>query len=98
MADIPDIYSDSVSIQLNVWGLSLSFSASIVPPNQQFPIDSEGTALPAEPKAVVRMSVQHGKALAMSMRRIIKQWETNNGEIHIPPGVLTGLGLDEEIW
>ena len=93
MAEIPDIYTDSVAIASNVWGFTLSFGTR---PLEQATSDEH---LPGETKVRIRMGHGHAKVLAMMMRRVVKQHEDRIGEpVKIPDGVMEALGLQDADW
>lgn len=98
MPEIPDVYSDSVMFSTSLWGVSISFMATLVPPT---PAVTSGdvvslSQISAQQKAIVRMSLQHAKA--MLLRRSLKEWENTNGEINIPEGVYQDLRLSSDEW
>ena len=91
--DTPDVYADGFQVVTNAYGATFMFSkreAVIPPPGQSQAI---------LPQAVVRVSLQQAKVIAMVMRRHLKQWERdNNVEIAIPPKLFAELGLSVEDW
>ena len=87
----PDVYADQFIVTSGVWGVAMSFLKS--PPHP-----SPGQAPQPEPQAVVRMSLQHAKIVAMILRRQLRNWERENVEITIPHGVYNDLGLSPEDW
>ena len=89
MPDVPDIYTDQVSLSQSPWGISFTFSLS--PSN---PSVLGGT--PPETKAVVRMSLEHAKVMAMVLRKTLKQYELEHlgDPINIPRSVLDQFKLD----
>ena len=98
MADVPDIYTDSVRASLNVWGLTLSFGIRSVDP-EDLPEGAETMSAPRDTKALVRMGHLHAKVMTMIMRRLLKEYEENAGEdIHIPDEIASPLNLQEEDW
>lgn len=93
MPEIPDIYTDSVSIASNVWGFTLSFGTR--------PIEQATSEefIPGEPKVRVRMGHGHAKVLAMMMRRVLKEHEEKSGApIQLPDDVMDNLELTDEVW
>ena len=99
MPETPDVYSDKVLVAISDWGVSLSFNATKVPLDA--PLLDDGTLLakmPSDQKAIVRMSLQHTKAMVMIIKRTMKQWEAENGEIYIPERVYEGLHLSSDEW
>ena len=94
MADIPDVYCDQFNFTHSPWGVALTFGLS---PNIAPSIPGQ---TPSEPQAIVRMSLEHAKAMAMIIRRSLKQYEleTLGDPIKIPPAVLQGMKLSETDW
>lgn len=100
--DVPDIYTDFVNIMVSDWGIVLALRAT-APPLEGLPITGGpiqgGTGqVPTEPKAFVRMSHPHAKALAMLLKRALKAYEQTAGEIIIPSPVVRRLELAAEEW
>ena len=91
--EAPDLYTDSVQIQLSPFGALFVFM--LAPAGQ-----AGGTA----PKKIVnlRMSLEHAKVLAILLRKEIQRFESagNLGEtIPIHPKVLQTLGISrQEDW
>lgn len=91
MPDVPDVYSDSLSLSTNVWGVTLAFGTRPL----RRPEEAEA---PPEIKAIVRMSHLHAKVVAMVMRRVLKGVESEVGEIEIPDAVREALDLTGDEW
>ncbi len=82
---VPEFYIDGYGIQAHQYTVELAFTL----------------AQPAQDKprtvAIVRMSPEHAKVMAMLFRRNIKDWEKQFGvEISIPPKVLETHEIDLE--
>ena len=88
---LDDIYIDSVQLTVGAYGVAMTLGLN--PPH---PVPPAQTA--ADPLVVVRTSLEHAKILAMLLRKHLKAYEQNNGEIPIPPEVYTGLGVAKEDW
>lgn len=88
---VPDVYADQFIVTTTLWGAALSFSK--MPPHP-----APGQPPQGMPQAVIRMSMHHAKVMAMILKRSIKNWERENGEIHIPPAALNQMGLSPEDW
>lgn len=87
-----DVYADQFIVTAGLWGVAMSFMKS--PPHP-----TPGQSPQAEPQAVVRMSLEHAKVMAMVIRRQLKTWERENDiEIRIPHEVLNQMGLSVEDW
>jgi hypothetical protein len=54
--------------------------------------------MPTELKALVRMSHPHAKALAMLLKRVLKAYEQEAGEIVIPSPVVERHQLSAAEW
>lgn len=90
----PEYYSDQFAAAVNPWGAIFVFAKLMI---------SEAPGPGARPQrseaqATVRMSLQHAKAMTMSMRRALKQWEADNVEITIAPVALASLDMTAEDW
>lgn len=90
--ELPDIYCDQVSVAQSPFGIAITFALSASTP----------PAVPAQgdPKAVVRMSLEHAKIMIMMLRKQLKQYELEHlGEqIRIPATALQQMKLSEEDW
>lgn len=99
--DPPDIYSDFVQIALSDWGLVLGFRSTMLPdelpqdvsPGQRVTVPSK-----TDLKATVRLSQPHAKAFAISLRRVLKQYEERGGEIIVPESILRRLSISVDEW
>ena len=89
---IPEIYTDSFRLTVGVYGVAFTFGVN--PPH---PEPSKPQV--AEELAVVRMSLENAKVLAMLLRKNLKSYEhSQNLEIPLPPGLYTQLGIAHEDW
>ena len=86
---IPDIYTDSVQVSINIHSVNITFSLSD-------PHPGIGESAPEE-KACVRMSLQHAKLLAAIINQALKNYEDATGlPIKLPQGMYEDLGLAAE--
>lgn len=94
MADAPDYYSDQLTMTIGPFGVALTFGRS---PNIAPAVP--GQAQP-ETQAVVRMSLEHLKVMAMIIRRNLKQYELEalGDPIRLPRDVLRQLRLTDDDW
>lgn len=90
---VPDVYADQVSLAQSPFGLTITFSRTVSNPSPSRPGDGE-------PQVTVRMSLEHAKALAMILRRNLKQYEleTLGDSIPLPQVVLQQLRLTAADW
>ena len=92
--EVPDVYSDQFSMAQTPYGITFIFSLT----------PSNPSALPGvaqtEPKAIVRMSLEHAKVMAMMIRRNLQQYELEHlgDPIRVPPKILADLRLDQDEW
>ena len=81
----PEFYIDGYTIEAHQYTIQVTFT--LVRPHQEEPT----------PIAVVRMSPEHAKVMAILFKRNVKDWETQLGvEIAIPPQVVETHGIDLE--
>ncbi len=94
MADVPDVYTDQVTMAQSPYGITFTFSLS---PSTPSPVPGQNQA---EPQVVLRMSLEHAKVLAMLIRRNLKQYELEHlaDPIRIPAAVLQQMRLSEQDW
>lgn len=90
MEEVQEYYADGVEINLVMpWTVALTFSVKGIGPQ-------------AEPKriAIVRMSPEHAKVVAMLLKKQIKGYEMNTGaNINLPHDMYSKLGLSPtEDW
>jgi hypothetical protein len=93
MADIVDVYSDGVSLNVGPFGCALNFAMS--------PATAQGgvPAALAQPVATIRMSLEHLKVMAFLIRRQLRDYERQSGvEVPIPADVLNQLRIGREDW
>ena len=89
---VPEIYTDSFRLTIGVYGVA--FTLGVNPPH---PEPSKPTV--AKELAVIRMSLENAKVLAMLLRQNLKGYEhAQNLEIPLPPGLYTQLGIAQEDW
>lgn len=88
---VPDFYVDATQISTTPYSVVLTLGRN--PPHHSGP----GPVI-AEQLAVVRLSLEHAKVIAMLLRKQLKAYERANGEIPLPPELYTGLGVAKEDW
>lgn len=90
---VPDVYVDQMTLALSSWGITLSFARSPSSPN---PVRPQA----GDPQVVVRMSLEHAKAMVMAVRKTLKQYELESlgDPIKIPRAQLSAMNLDETDW
>ena len=77
---MPDVYTDSFAMTASAYTVSLHFAVS------------EGPVL--KPQAIVRMSPQHAKVMAILFMRRLKEYEKKAGEIGVPESLLREKDID----
>lgn len=89
---IPDIYSDSVRLSVNPYGMAIAFSVLD-------PFGVNDPAIQTQPRAIVRMSLEHAKAMTILLRHHLREYEkATDREIPLPEGLIASLGADEKEW
>ena len=90
--EVPDIYSDLFTTNVNALGAIVGLSKSVLPtPGNQRPNP--------EPVAVLRYSLENYKVYIMTARKQLKEMETKAGKpIHLPVDLLQSLDLTEADW
>lgn len=87
---VPDYYSDSVSFEISVYGVTLEFGQTRKPPpNFKGPV-------PVSPKVRIHMSPQHAKVMAKLFARNMADYEAKVGKITLPAALLDELKLKDE--
>ena len=91
-----DVYCDTVTMVHSPFSVAFTFSLS---PSSPSPLPGPGQPV-AEPQAIVRMSLEHAKVLAMMVRKNLKQYELEHlGDlIRVPAEVLRQSKLEESDW
>ena len=89
MSEVPEYYRDAINIQLAMpWTVALTFAVRSL----------DADAKP-EPKAIIRMSPEHAKVTAMSLRKNITKYEQDpKTAINLPGDLYKRLGLDSLDW
>lgn len=87
---VEDVYVDAVQMTVSAYGVAMTLSRNPAHPGPSQPV--------AEPMVTVRTSLEHAKVMAMLLRKNLKAFERDNGEIPIPPEVYAGLGVAKEDW
>ena len=89
---VPEYYVDSFRMSSGAFGVALTLGMR--PPHPE-------PARPTGPKdlAIVRMSLEHAKVMAMIMRRTLKEYERGTGcVINLPAKLCNEMGLSLEDW
>lgn len=93
MPDPVDVYADQVGINIGPFGCALNFAVSVPTP------PAGGGAIPGQPVATVRMSLEHLKLMTFLLRRQLLQFEEGSGlTISISQDVLNQLRIGREDW
>lgn len=92
MAEIPDFYADSYTINVNPFGVMLVFSLT--------PVDAPAGRAQPQTVAVVRTSLEHAKLMTMTITRSLKQYELEHlgNPILIPRNIYAASNVDPESW
>jgi hypothetical protein len=81
-----DVYADGMELAASPYTVSVIFTLTIGPDTQRR-------------QAVVRMSLQHAKMMAIQFKRAVKEMEDQLGPIVLPPKLLQDKGVNlEEDW
>ena len=92
-AQVPDVYTDSVSVQVTPFGVLSVFGLSL-------PTKGEaGSRVEHAPVVNLRMSLEHAKVFAILLARELHIYEEQaKALIPLHPGVVKTLNLTEESW
>ena len=102
--DPPDIYTDQVGMVITEWGFIFLLNTISPTISQETTAlgETEGfrqnVTLPAELRGTVRMSHAHAKTLAILMKRALKLFEEQSGEIRLPNQVVAKHKITDEDW
>jgi len=89
-AEVPEYYVDSFRLSSGAFGVALTLG--IRPPHPE-------PGRPPKDLAIVRMSLEHAKVMAMIMRRTLKDYERGTGcPINLPAKLCNEMGLSLEDW
>lgn len=91
-AEVSEYYVDSFRMSSGAFGVAITLG--VRPPHPE-------PARPTGPRdvAVVRMSLEHAKVMAMIMRRTLKEYERGTGcTINLPAKLFNEMGLSLEDW
>lgn len=87
-----DIYTDSSSIAVGPYGVTLVLQISPAQPGMPGQVVNSNLG-------AVRMSLEHAKVLAMMLRKQLKAFEDAAGyRIRVMPQAMNQVGLSEEDW
>jgi len=102
--DPPDIYADQVALMTTEWGVILSLYAILphVPVEIHDAAEAQGVQtnvrVPTELRGIVRLSHGHAKTLSILLKRMLKTYEEQIGEIPIPAPVIARHTITPEDW
>ena len=91
MADAPDIYADNLVLSINPFGVIVVLQ--IIDPLAPTGSPSQSTTV-----GTVRLSPQLAKFLALALRRDMKKYEREHGDVVLSPVIWNGLGVSREDW
>lgn len=94
-ADIQDIYFDRVQVTATLYGVNITFNLSEPHPTQE---DKEGSLPRTKSLLTARTGLTHAKVFAMLLKRQLKAYEKDVGEINLPDEVYESLKLDKNNW
>lgn len=89
--EVPDVYADNFRIHTNPYGVNLIFAKT-------HPDTLAGQPQRTLDQVIVRMSLEHLKVMTMVLRKSLRSWESQTGEVNIPFEVLNAAGLSKEDW
>jgi hypothetical protein len=82
---VPDVYSDGVQFSISAFTVSMAFTVS-----------PAGKGGDVSPVVNIRTSLEHAKAMAIILRKQLKNYEDSNGaQIVLHPNVWKSLGLSK---
>jgi hypothetical protein len=91
-----DVFADGLSVFMGTYGCALHFSLSTeeshktTPPNQ---------ILSGPRIATIRVTAEFAKSMVFYLRQHVRRYESENGEIVIPPPALQRLvGEEQQSW
>ena len=97
---VPEIHADFAQIAASDLGIFLGFSA--INPMGMFPLEARDSETqpetPYELKAVVRFTHADAKIFAIMLKRALKGYEQDSGEVLLPPGFAKEVNLAADEW
>ena len=86
--EVQELFSDEFIMDLSPWSVGITFGLRAYPPN-----------VSRKPVVRMRMSLSLAKVLAITLRRIIREYEGRAGiPVELPAEVLSELGIAPEDW
>ena len=86
--EIQEVFSDIFSIHINPWASALTFGLRAVQKGEQDKYNIR-----------IRMSLEQVKALAVILRRAVREYEEKTQtKIDLPKDLLNQLGIGPEDW
>lgn len=87
---LPEYYGDVFQLTTNVWGVSVIFGLTSPKPKEN---------TQTQDVCIVRVSHETAKALAMILRKQLKNYERDTKTyIALPTNTMNSLGLASEDW
>lgn len=83
--EVPDLYINSVSFLTSQYEFLFSFGLKSDPKDDPRPVVN------------IRMSPQHAKVMMAVLRKNVRQYEKQIGEIKLVPKMIEDLGIQEDI-
>ena len=91
--EIPDIYCDGVKMGMTPFDMMIWLLQR--PPS----IGTQGTEVKPIHVGTIRMSLEHAKVFAIMLRKNIKEYEDQTGQIPMHPDLMRNLGISKaEDW
>lgn len=85
--DLPDIYADSINLNLGLYGISIVLGR----------VKGDLAEPTTVPVGVVRMSPQLALVLTQLLRKSLRKFQEDVGAINLPDTVLQSLEIDREL-
>lgn len=97
---VTEVYADVARINVGDTSVFLGFYA--IDPMSMLSLDARDSELPEgaslELKSVARLSHTNAKIFAMLLKRFLKEYEEDSGEIPLPSAFLEAVGLADDEW
>ena len=97
---VPEVYADLAQISAGRLGVFMGFYA--IDPTDMFSFERGDTESPGEDpfdlKAIVRFNHEDAKIFVILLKRALKGYEQEAGEILLPSGFADAIELSAEEW
>ncbi len=97
---VPEIYADMAQISVDSVGVFLGFRA--VNPMSMLSLEATDAEADSESslelKAVARFSLTNAKIFAILLKRFLKEYEEDSGEIVLPSAFVEAANLEDDEW